>query len=167
MAIDFNDINSIQKNGFLVFKSINELIDDISLIPEKRGVYFILYTNKTNPEFVTVGTGGHFKGRNPNVPINTLKENWVSNTSVIYIGKAGSITGSATLKSRLKQYFRFGQGKPVGHWGGRLIWQIKNSENLILCWKTLKNEEPRTIESELIQQFVSKYGKRPFANLTG
>ena len=97
--------------------------------------------------------------------IQELKSNWVDKTIVVYIGKAGSDTSSATLKSRLKQYFCFGQGKNIGHWGGRLIWQLASSNNLVVCWKSLSSEDPRIFEGKLIKDFVTQYGNRPFANL--
>ena len=65
----------------------------------------------------------------------------------------------------LNPNMRFGQGKDVGHKGGRYIWQIPNSENLVVCWKPTQ-EDSRTVEAELIQQFVAEFGKRPFANLS-
>lgn len=114
---------------------------------------------------MTVGTGGHFKGKNPNVSVSELKANWVDNTIIVYIGKAGKDGSNATLHSRLRQYFGFGQGKNVGHWGGRLIWQLKNSADLVVCWKALPTADPRTVEADLIQDFVSKFSNRPFANL--
>jgi len=166
MNIDFNNIDSIRQAGFTGFIPINTLFDDASQVPTLRGVYFIILNGNNTPEFLSIGTGGHFKTRNPNIPLSELKSNWVDNTKVIYIGKAGGKGSSASLQSRLKQYLRFGQGQPVGHWGGRLIWQIKNSGDLILCWKTLPDDDPRLVEKQLIQQFVMNYGKRPFANLT-
>jgi len=60
---------------------------------------------------------------------------------------------------------RFGNGKPVGHWGGRLIWQLKNNQNLIICFLLLPATEPIDLEKYLILNFESKYGKMPFANL--
>jgi hypothetical protein len=57
------------------------------------------------------------------------------------------------------------QGYNIGHYGGRYIWQLKNSLDLVVCWKTLPNDDPRSIESQLIQQFIKEYQKRPFANL--
>lgn len=72
------------------------------------------------PEFLSHGTGGFFKGKDPNVSITELETNWVENTCVVYIGKAGT-----TLQKRLNQYLKFGNGQNIGHWGGRYIWQIK------------------------------------------
>lgn len=47
----------------------------------------------------------------------------------------------------------FGQGKPVGYWGGRLIWQLEDAKNLIVCRKVLEKEEPRDVEKGMIQEF--------------
>ena len=126
----------------------------------------ILFDSTKQQEFIENGSGGFFKRKNPNVSISILEENWVKETCVLYIGKAGSESGSANLHSRLRQYFRFGQGKKVGHWGGRFIWQLKDSENLTVCWKPTPLNEPSTIERDLINSFKFQYGKRPFANLT-
>ena len=163
--MDFNNIDEIKKAGFIGFKKMSELFVDSSSIPKIKGVYLVLNPNFKKAEYLQIGTGGHFKGKNPNVLIDELKSNWVENSLVVYIGKAGSETSKATLNSRLKQYFGFGQGKNIGHWGGRLIWQLKNSADLIVCWKSLPNDDPRTFENQLIRKFVSEFSKRPFANL--
>jgi hypothetical protein len=163
--MDFNNIDEMKKAGFTGFKKMSELFIDSSSIPKIKGVYLVLNPNFKTSEYVQIGTGGYFKGKNPNVPLEELKSNWVDNSLVVYIGKAGSETSSATLRSRLKQYFGFGQGKNIGHWGGRLIWQLKNSIELMVCWKPLPSEDPRVFESELIKKFVAEFSKRPFANL--
>ena len=163
--LDSNNIKAIKESGFLGFVKLQDLFDNSSIIPDIKGVYMILYYDPKPPEFLDIGTGGHFKDKNPNISMQALKNNWVEETKVVYIGKAGGDDSKATLRSRLTQYFRFGQGKNVGHWGGRLIWQIKNSKELLVCWKPLPNEDPKDAEAELIQKFVSNYKKRPFANL--
>jgi hypothetical protein len=162
----FQDISLIKEQGFTGFHTLATLSDNFKLIPEEQGVYFILYTGKGLPTFIDIGSGGHFKGRNPNVQIEILQSNWTEKSKVIYIGKAGGPGSIATLRSRLRQYIKFGQGSNVGHWGGRYIWQIKNSLDLIICWKTLPKEvDPRNIETDYLLQFKSIYSKRPYANL--
>lgn len=163
--MNFDSISEIKKEGFIGFKKMSELFIDCSSIPKVKGVYLVLNPNYSRANFLEIGTGGYFKGKNPNITINELNSNWVDNSLVVYIGKAGSDLGKATLHSRLKQYICFGQGKNVGHWGGRLIWQLKNSTDLIVCWKPLLNEDPRTVEKKLINMFVKKFSKLPFANL--
>ena len=156
--MDFNNIDEIKEAGFIGFKKMGELFIDSSSIPKIKGIYLVLNPNYKKAEYLQIGTGGHFKGKDPNVSLSVLKANWVENTKVVYIGKATS------LRARLRQYFSFGQGKNIGHYGGRLIWQIKYSNDLIVCWKALTTD-PRDFEAKLIQQFVAVYGCRPFANL--
>ncbi|PKP21630.1 MAG: hypothetical protein CVU05_06295 [Bacteroidetes bacterium HGW-Bacteroidetes-21] len=164
--MDFKTIDGIKKAGFSGFRKIGDLFTDFSAIPDIMGVYLVLNPSmKVN--FLTEGTGGHFKGKNPNVSVEELKQNWVDNSIVVYIGKAGSDKVSATLRSRLRQYLRFGQGKNAGHRGGRYIWQLSNSHDLIICWKPLLKDDPRGEETGLIQEFSEKFGKKPFANLVG
>lgn len=163
----FNDINAIKSAGLKGFKSIRDLLIDPSVPPKHQGVYFILRADTNSPKFMATGSGGFFKGKNPNVSIEELKNNWVDNTRVLYIGKAGGEGKAATLHSRLRQYVRFGQGKNVGHWGGRFIWQIESPNDLLVCWKPIVNESPEDVEAFLINEFKKQFGKRPFANLIG
>lgn len=161
--MDFNSIEQIKAAGFTGFRTMRELFADSSCIPKIRGVYMVL--NPTRKKgFLSVGTGGYYKGKDPNVSLAELERNWVEDALVVYIGKAGSLTSMRTLAQRLREYFRFGQGKKVGHWGGRLIWQLRNSADLVVCWKTLPDEEPQDVETRLIEAFRRQFAKRPFAN---
>ena len=85
-------------------------------------------------------------------------DRWVPGAHVVYIGKA-----STSLQQRLTAYRRHGQGAPVGHWGGRLVWQVANPE-YVVAWKVTE-DEPREVERRMIAAFVAEYGRRPFANL--
>ena len=163
---NFNSIADLQHIGFTGFKTVHELWADYSCIPDAPGVYLVL-TPKQDPIFLTTGVGGFFKGKDPNVDEAVLKREWVSGAQVIYIGKAGGPSSGATLKKRLKQYLRFGQGKNVGHWGGRYIWQLENHADLIFCWKETGTKDPLLVEQSLIHDFQKQYRLRPFANLTG
>jgi hypothetical protein len=164
MICDFNSIETIKEVGFTGFKSMKQLFTDSSILPETKGVYLILNFDAKPISFLSTGTAGFFKKRNPNVTLELLNDNWITNSLVIYIGKTGG-KSKGTLKSRLKQYISFGQGKNVGHWGGRMIWQIATSQNLVVCWKSLPDEDPRTVEVNLIKEFRAQFGKLPFANL--
>lgn len=159
--------DTLRNMGFEGFISMGELMDGAkSEIPAQMGVYVVLRENNTTPKFLSEGTGGFFKGKNANVSIDELKANWVEDTSIVYIGKAGSTGSTANLRTRLGQYLRFGDGANVGHWGGRYIWQLEDSRDLIVCWKPLTSENPRTIEQQMISEFKDAHsGRRPFANL--
>ena len=161
----FKNIERLKENGFVGFKTIQELFEDSSSLPAVKGVYMIININQKKPAFLKAGSGGFFKGKDPNISLEDLQANWINNTHVVYIGKAGGGTSNATLKRRLGDYLKFGQGRNIGHYGGRLIWQLASYSNLIVCWKPLPNEEPRVVEAQLIKDFTTEYGNRPFANL--
>jgi hypothetical protein len=101
--------------------------------------------------------GGWFKGKDPTVDVSILESNWVNGSDVIYVGKADD------LHRRLRQYIDFGAGRPVGHWGGRLIWQLSQSTDLLLAWTVDRAALAR--EAALISDFVEEFGVMPFANL--
>jgi len=114
---------------------------------------------------------GRFKDREPNVPISTLQSKWVDGTIVLYIGKAGGTNGAKwsdhTLQQRVQQYMDIGSGEPARHWGGRYIWQLQDSKDLLVCWKPISRAtgDPTLVESDYLNQFKKTYGKLPFANL--
>ena len=162
--MNFVSIDSLREHGFEGFLTVAELADRYREIPDKQGVYLVVTPDGFKPEYVARGTGGYFKGRDPNVPISALSGSWVTDTQVINIGKAGGAASSSTLRKRLRQYIRFGQGQAVGHWGGRYIWQLRGSNSLLICWKVTEME-PREVERDLIAAFREKFGVRPFANL--
>lgn len=143
--------------GFIPVSALRER--GLKMIPDVPGVYMVLRVSEGAPEFLETGSGGHFKGKVPNVAVAELAANWVDGTPVVYIGKATS------LRKRISQYVRFGQGKPVGHWGGRYIWQLADAPDLLFCWREVDGD-PDAVETELIRAFREAYGSRPFANLS-
>lgn len=145
----FQNFAEIKKYGFTGFKSVYELLNDSSVIPKTKGVYVVINPTPQKVEFLEKGVGGFFKEKNPNVSINELKEKWINNSDVIYIGQCGGGTSNATLKSRLSQYLNFGKSKNVGHYGGRFIWQLKIHKDIIFAWKELPNDKPSIIEQAL------------------
>lgn len=161
IKIEFNTIENLKAAGFEGFIPVAQLKEDNTAIPQEAGVYMVVYTGKGIPEFLSHGTGGFFKGEDPNVPIAELKSNWIENTCVIYIGQT-----KTTIRKRVKDYLKFGCGQKVGHKGGRYIWQIKESDKLLFCWKPTSDEKPDVVEKSLINQFKKQHGgQRPFANL--
>ena len=174
-VMKFGSVEDLKKAGFKGFmpvwmlKSAGISSDDAIANNELDGpgVYMVVRTDDSEPVFVPEGSGGHFKGRTPNVPVGELQANWVKDTCVVYIGKAGGGSSRATLRKRIGQYIRFGSGEPVGHWGGRYIWQLEDADNLLFCWRAAKEwEDAEELESDLIADFKVQHGGfRPFANL--
>ena len=96
------------------------------------------------------------------MPVAVLNGAWVTDSPVVYIGKAD------VANRRLKQFARFGVGEPVGHWGGRYIWQLADSADLLVAWHPISWGEPaREYEKRVLTRFAEIHGARPFANLTG
>lgn len=89
----------------------------------------------------------------------------------MYIGRAGGTAKNgrvykSTLRKRIGEYMKFGKGKNIGHWGGRYIWQIKKSDDLMIAYKILDADNPVIEEQELINKFKNHYNERlPFVNL--
>lgn len=145
-------------NGFITIRELrNRRIEDI---PKCAGVYVVLREIDTPPMFLDNNPGGRFKRKNPTVTKEELQSNWIDCAHVIYIGKGDQ------LQRRIQQYLDFGAGNPIGHWGGRLIWQIENSNDFIIAWKPIEaDQEAKALESKLLDEFVEAYGRLPFANM--
>lgn len=163
----FRTLDQIRKAGFEGFHVAGDLLAFRGIIPDRAGVYLVVRDDATPPSFRDSSVAGWFKDKDPTVPVDTLASKWVADTVVIYIGKAGGGSSAATLRDRLKAYVRFGSGKPVGHWGGRYIWQLHDSAALQFCWRVTGDLDAHEVERVLIDEFLSEYGQLPFANLRG
>ncbi len=162
-----NGREDLARSGFQGFSTVRDLrASGLAEVPREPGVYAFLRDTDSAPAFIEPSPGGHFKGKDPTVAVEILHENWVAGSRIVYIGKAGHQGRPPTLRTRLKQYLDFGAGKPVGHWGGRYIWQLADSDDLLVCWQPTVDRDPEVVERELIGAFVAAHGRTPFANLT-
>jgi hypothetical protein len=146
--------------GFSGFVSVAECIDT-GLPPNapssQGGVYLLCAPPSFRPEFIPPDDA-RTKG---NVcfpwPVERLVEKWVKGAEILYIGKG------TQLRRRLRQLIRHSQGLVVTHTGGEIVWQLRDSEQLIVCWHTYS--DPRRVERALIQEFRrANQGQLPFAN---
>ena len=159
-------IEELKAEGWQGFKNIAQLKSSVSEIPKTMGVYMVLRFSTEVPHYINPGTGGFFKGNDPNVPIEELQSEWNANSPIMYIGKAGSSDKKATLNSRLSQSMKFGCGNKIGHWGGRYIWQLSDADQLVVCWLPT-TKEPEGVEFLLLREFQLHHGgKLPFANIS-
>ena len=125
--------------------------------PTASGIYAVLLRPPRPCEFMQRSVGGHFKAKDPTVPNDLLAAKYIDGCETMYIGRA------TNLKRRLGQLARFGRGEPVGHWGGRYLWQLQRHDELRVAWRI--EADPTQAESDLLDEFETSYGQLPFANL--
>ena len=163
--MNFESLRDLRDAGFEGFRSVRDLWHSRLVdVPQVTGMYVIARSDLRSPSFLEVSPAGRFKGRDPTIPVAELRDAWVPETCVLYIGKAGELGGDASLRSRLTTYLRHGHGRRSPHWGGRAIWQLSDAGDLLVCWRELSPEETRNMERNSIAAFVAHFGKRPFAN---
>jgi hypothetical protein len=154
----------LEATGFVGWQTWDQLrATDFSRVTRGPAAYVVYRSSTSPPAFLNRNPGGRHKEKDPTVAPELLLANWVDGASVIYIGKAD------VANRRLKQFARFGAGEKVGHWGGRYIWQLAGSGELLVAWHPISwDEMARDYEKRLLAHFGSLYGGvRPFANLTG
>ena len=155
---------ALEAVGFVGWRTWDELRSDtFAEIPAAPAAYVVYRPSARAPVFLAANPGGRFKGQDPTVDAAVLEAKWVLGAHTVYIGKAD------VANRRLKQFARFGAGEPVGHWGGRYIWQLADSGELLVAWHVISwDEVAREYEKRLLVRFSELGdGRRPFANLTG
>jgi len=150
-------VPDLRERGFQGFRAIAGLAEVTEDLPIEPGVYVVVNVGDPNPRFLPTNPAGRFKGDDPSVPLDRLREKWVRGAQTLYIGKAD------TLRQRIKQLLQFARGLPVGHWGGRFLWQVEGSSDFQVAW--LEHKHPERKEREFLTEFERCFGRLPFANL--
>ncbi|WP_119580112.1 hypothetical protein [Streptomyces europaeiscabiei] len=145
--------------GFMGFVPFADLPH--SDVPAEEGVYIVLRPAVSPPVFLARSPAGHRKGHDPTATPATLNSTWVPGATVVYVGKAAGRQG---LSKRLNAYRRQGQGHNAGHRGGEYIWQLADSDTLLVAWRTVADPPAGQAEAELIAEFAELHGALPVAN---
>jgi len=153
------DMDDLRLRGFTGFLQVARLGRPIPPeLPTASGNYIVVRPSQEAPRFLDRSGGGWWKRRDPTVPIDRLRQEWVEGTPTLYIGKATS------LRERVGELLRFSDGDAKArHWGGRLLWQIAAPRELLLCWR--QEEDFAGVETDLLDEFIQRFGRLPFANL--
>ena len=149
-------------SGFEGFVPLRSVLSNLSQIPGKAGVYIVVRLDRSRPKFRSQSAAGRFKGLEPSYPVARLKDKWVADAKIMYIGKAGPAP-KRSLRKRISELVRFGSGEPVGHRGGRALWQLEGIWDAQVAWKAVRSD-PSGEESKLIAQFEQRFGRLPYAN---
>jgi len=158
-AFERSDLESCGFSGFVPVVDLTA--SRCTDVPRLGGVYVVYRSEVTSPTFLERSVGGHFKRRDPTVEIATLNSKWIRGARTIYIGKAAT----STLQTRIRQLLDYGAGRPVGHQGGRYLWQLAGSERLLVAWR--EDHQPTALENEMLIAFAAHWGGYPFANIAG
>jgi hypothetical protein len=154
---------ALENYGFEGFLPLGQMGSRLAEIPRHGGIYVVVRGTTSHPDFLTSSPAGWFKGLDPTYPIKTLEDKWIPHAHVIYIGKAGP-KPSRHLQRRIDELLRFGSGEPIGHRGGRALWQLREVWKALIAWKPVADQDPRDAQRMLIREFKSAFGKPPFAN---
>ena len=158
------DRKGLKLEGFSGFRPIDAL--DAMRIPQGTGLFAVLAPEGFQPRFLKKSTAGVFKKKDPSLPEAAMAAEWVATAAVLYLGKAGpGSKRNRGLRRQIQEFLDFGQGKPPGHWDGRLVWQLADAEKLVIAWKELPAEQLTKAEADYHTAFIEEYGQLPFANL--
>ena len=154
----------LKAGGFAGFRPIRSL--EMMRIPQGTGLFTVVAPEDFQARFLTKSTAGIFKKKDPSLSAAALAAEWVDGAVVLYVGKAGpGSKGNRGLRRQIQEFVDFGQGKPPGHWDGRLIWQLADAGSLTIAWKELPAGQLAGAEAGCHAAFVEEFGRLPFANL--
>ncbi|MFC6695860.1 GNAT family N-acetyltransferase [Nocardioides daphniae] len=135
-------------------------------VPSGAGVYVVVRENTLPPRFRATNPGGRASEKDPTVPVAELREAWVDGAEVLFVGRATRGVGKRQgLAKRLAELRRFGLGQTGNHWGGRYVWQLADSDDLLVAWKETGEADPEEVAAQLLARFEVDHGQLPFANL--
>lgn len=93
----------------------------------------------------------------------TLRQRWLPDQPIVYIGKAGGPNRKTTLHKRMQQFYLHKYNARSPHRGGQDV-RLLRPEPLWLFWAPTPERDPREIEQLMLAAFKAAAGHRPFGN---
>ena len=155
-------VQDLGTRGFSGFVPVHRLGPDPGEVPSLSGVYVVIRTTDAPPEYRETSPGSWFKGKNPTVSISELAKQWVLGATTLYFGSGVDLRARVGL---LADFSRGGRSSSVFHWGGRLLWQLKDAQDLQVAWKEVPPDHHKTEQRDLVDEFEAAFDSMPFANL--
>jgi hypothetical protein len=155
------DASDLRQRGFDGFVTVADLREEITQVPSLQGVYAALRNADASPTFLERSPASWFKGKDPTVSQVELTRQWVPGAQTLYIGSADNLRGRLGL---LIEFSDAGRTRSVFHWGGRLLWQLADSDGLVVAWR-VESKGIGSIERDLVTEFKDTFDRLPFANL--
>ncbi len=151
-------IEHLRDLGFVGFVRLAGLSKGCRSLPAEPGVYVVVRDAASTHGYLDRSVGGRFKGEDGTVDVPTLIDAWVPGPDCLYIGRT-----TTRVRSRVDSLVGYGRGEPVGHRGGRYLWQLQQYGELLVAWRV--DDDPIRAERQLLDAFETHYGRVPFANL--
>ena len=166
MAYSIDDLRNFGFVGFAPFRTWAKGMIIKPGEPDAEGVYAIVRESMARPMFTEED---HSK---PRVTIRTAveaAEHWVPGVQVLYFGK-GPLRRATSRKrdglvQRIYEFQQHGYAGGANHYGGKLVWQIGDADQLLIAWKLLPEGTSEAVESGLILGFKETRGIQPYANV--
>lgn len=152
--------SGFERLGFVGWKPFGAL--ELRDLPPRHGVYVVVREPGPRPEFLIDSVGGPHKRKALTVDVDVLEKAWRDDAEVVYVGKAGSRLG---LQERLWAYAKQGRGRSAGHAGGRFVWQLPASYELLVGWREINGVDVGDVEEALLALHIEEFRRRPFANM--
>ena len=144
----------LERVGFVGFVPLIGM--DRTQLPRRHGVYVVVHQLDQEPEFLDSNVIDKW----PPYQSAHLRERWLTDAPVVYIGKA---EGKVGLHLRVGAFSR----QATNHSGGRSLWQLEKSQDLLVAWLETPGESALAVEQRYLQAFKAEYGSYPFANRRG
>lgn len=142
-----------ERLGFTGWKTFGSL--EAGHLPPRHGVYVVVRAPGLRPEFLPASVGGPHKRRPLTVDVDVLQRAWRDDAEIVYVGKAGGRLG---LQDRLWAYAKQGRGRSAGHAGGRFVWQLPMSHELLVGWRETGDLDVGDVEEALLALHIDRFG---------